>query len=139
MENSPIAFLHARLEERERIAQQVIEHLAQDGKRGFDLSQLAEPVRRHVNLNDPASVLADVAVTRRILDDHGLEIWEGGTWTEEQEFHGLTSEEFCRRCSYHEGVGSYRYGWCPTVLLLALRYEGHEDFKEDWRVSLSGE
>ena len=122
-----IAFLRARLDEREHIARAAAEetetrwhagheHL-NEGVSGADGSPVAYgpyegvlswEIRQHIAANDPGTVLADVNVKRRIIEVH----------------QGLHS------CGFWEHDDDDP---CPTLCLLALPFAGHPDYRQEWR------
>lgn len=84
---------------------------------GFILFEAAPHIARH----DPARVLRDVAAKRRILEAHDsdgahecVDGPEFGDWS----------------------LRSPHIGWevnCLTLRLLALPYDQHEDYRDEWR------
>lgn len=97
-------WLRAQLDEDERIARALDEHL--DGhERPYNL---ADPT-------DPARVVAEVDAKRRILAAHPY-----------QEY----GAEWCGRCTGQEGHESWP---CTTLRLLALPYAGRPGYRHEWR------
>lgn len=133
--NDLVAWLRARLDEDERVAQAAASDpafgyggrwAASDhgdvvpaeshgndwvavGPWGGDLGD----VGRHMAHHDPARVLADLDAKRRLLELHpyaGL----------------LSAPESCESCAVIPGP-------CPTLRLLALPYAPHPDYREEWK------
>jgi len=129
-----IAFVRACLDRVERLAREAspgpwkpnAEHdevLAVDDitvADGFALSgnQLRATVE-HIALHDPATVLADVAAKRRILDLHVLSVLDGDT--------------YCALCHMDDGLIYGPGGACETVRALAQAYAGWDGWREEWR------
>lgn len=133
-----VAFLTARLDEREALARAAVEG---DGRwryseGGGDVMlvdggyvavgpwgcDIGESYGRHIAANDPAYVLADIAAKRRIILVHqSLFSPEGPP------VHlGLRAQ--CRACS--EAVETWP---CSTLRLLSLPYVDHPDYREGWK------
>lgn len=70
MSGDLVTWLRAKLDEDERLAHAVSEHLAYGGPRGFGLGpgELPEPIRQFIWNGTPARVLAEVEAKRRRLD-----------------------------------------------------------------------
>jgi hypothetical protein len=73
-----------------------------------------EAVAKHIARHDPARILAEVDAKRRILAIHRRYVDEPG--------------QACLGCA-----GGIEWEACPIVLLLALPYVDHPDFREEWR------
>ena|SRR2546423_1019996 len=129
-----IAFLRARLDEDESLAQECeLNRVSQPGTELHDWiedprwSNGLVPARELADRFSVARVLAEVDAKRRIIDDHtsphtvvnGFCVEEGGPCTHADE----------SLCHWH-GVGG-----CSTVRLLALPYAGHPDYRQKWRPS----
>jgi hypothetical protein len=67
----------------------------------------------HIAANDPASVLADVEATRKLLA-----------------LHGATSPTVCDLCSSDWHTHAMP---CLTVRLLAVRYASWPGYREEWK------
>jgi hypothetical protein len=98
-----VAFLRARLDEDEQAAR--------DGDDAcWHIDYCDDEGKRYHERFDPARVLREVEAKRRILDEHGS---------------GSDS------CDAHDA--SMRSIPCDTLLLLALPYADHPDYREEWR------
>jgi hypothetical protein len=73
------------------------------------------PLGAHIARHDPARVLADVAVKRRIVD------------------RCQNSHETMPSWGSEDYPGGERSGLYQAVQLLALPYAGHPDYREEWR------
>lgn len=121
MTDDLVAFLTARLDERERDAIAAAgklgpdwyydsEHACVASRREHDLVATGsqdhlEPERgAHIARHDPARVLRDVAAKRHLIDDTH---WGGGPETED----------------------AYHY----TLSIVATAYADHPDYREEWR------
>ena len=105
-------FLLARIAEDEEVAQAAASAV---GRPLIDYHlDLAEA--RHIARWDPARVLAECEAKRRIVEHHSS---SGDDWP------------LCAICTE---VGPDAQGWpCLTLLLLALPYSDHGDYREEWR------
>lgn len=76
------------------------------------VNELHEADARHIAHHDPASVLADIAARRRLLDH-----WPDpfGTWGAEQADAARAMKEYALRA-------------------LAARYASHPEFRVEWRI-----
>ncbi|WP_030777311.1 DUF6221 family protein [Streptomyces sp. NRRL S-920] len=112
-------FLRARLMEDQEIA-------ADAAVAGWDRDAVDEgnPVARHVVRHGPARVLADAAARRRLVDMIlAYEAKIDGEWG----------------CLH--GAKEIEEGRCPetnpdeieALRLLAVAYDGHPDYREEWR------
>src|SRR2546423_10960409 len=127
-----IAFLRARLDEREQIARaaepgpwRVLEDSSGSvavGPEDFGIASDHTGQNRasyvHIAANDPARVLADVDAKRRIIELHST--------SDTSTFEGRTATiTWCPICRND--------GECPTLRLLALPYADHPDYRGRWR------
>jgi hypothetical protein len=143
-----IAFLNARLDEREAkakavkkprwrtdetldVVMEVTDHYLPDtiadGVMYGDMHEgLAAGVAEHIAANDPAYVLADVAAKREIIEAHpsGRDHPEGPL--------------YCLECGPKWKTGKAPRDWigypCDTLRVLALPYADHPDYREEWRL-----
>jgi hypothetical protein len=156
-----IAFLRARLDEREQAAKRIAEVYPEPWEladRGWmarvvadepsfhvvvELDQRQAPehadwlggVLEHIVLNAPSTVLAEVDAQRQILDRHKVstEVWDQGD--------GPFDVALCERCAYGQSCNHCfdrddlpLVAWpCPELRLLALPYARHPDYREAWR------
>lgn len=123
-----IEFVRARLHDRKRVALAVPERRRSWSEEGGSViaGHLTDDVvdwvydegaAEHIALNDPASVLRDVEADRRIVELHTND-------------HGA-----CRVCWRVTARSSVREDYpCATVRLLALRFDQHPDYQQEWRV-----
>ncbi|WP_033288267.1 DUF6221 family protein [Amycolatopsis jejuensis] len=148
-----IAFLRARLEEDEQHAQaccpvrwvsgpfgvQVDPTEIRDNKlaygnlgyvAGSDPNELGFAYRAHIARHDPARVLAEVDAKRRIIELH----------TPRKRHDGDLECPTCVYTGEDEDAGGNRFRYvehedapCETLLLLALPYAGHPDYREEWK------
>ncbi len=99
------------------------------------LSYLGDVIR-HVCLQAPDAVLADVAAKRQIIDLHGLIHREIG-WHDDDNDEVYDEIPVCVLCvpkhSHFLRREDVPEGWCATVRLLALPYSDHPDYRESWR------
>lgn len=143
--NDLVAFINARYDEREKIAH------AADGARweaqggavwderngsvvaGFTrvypetAIELDEGDARHMALNDPAAVLADIAMKRRILNEH----------RENPDCPGECMPGFIELAIVEENDGTLREVErfpfpCRTVRLLGSEFDTHPDYQKGW-------
>jgi hypothetical protein len=146
-----LPWLRARLDEDEQVARAALQHenvpgvwnaIGSGTKDDHDLSYWAvhqvavprwsEPSARdlmtHIARHDPARVLAEVAATRRIVDEHGP--YGGGP-------AGRTDPTACGVCVDWDEAGydgpPPATAPCLTLRLLALSYADHPDYRDDWR------
>ncbi|NAS22479.1 hypothetical protein GT755_12380 [Herbidospora sp. NEAU-GS84] len=129
-----IAFLRARLDEDEREAQagaqlhdgEPADPSYADGIADLEAAgwepQAAQRFNRYVAHFDPARALRDIASKRKILEEHGPERVREG-WNAER--------DICQTCRYDEGLDTFPYGHCPTVVALAEPYAEHPDYPKD--------
>ena len=76
---------------------------------------------RHVELHDPASVLARIAADRKILELHNATDWCGPT------------ERSCEICHEDYSWGPDHADWpCATLKALVSPYKDREGFQEAW-------
>lgn len=130
MSDDLIAFLRARLDDDEQIAQATMWD-GSDNIPGWYLSASAtvetggdtfyagdRTVANHIERHDPARVLREVEAKRRILDEYtdALRILDGFRETGWEEGRREALEMACR--------------------VLALPYADHHDFRGEWRVDL---
>jgi hypothetical protein len=115
-------FVEARLVEDEQVALAAPRHnwtvyLAGDpgGDEGTE-----QRVLDHVIRHDPARVLAEVAVKRRILEEH-----------RRIDDDTALPAGLCSTCAYGDPL-YYQAGPCKTVYLLATPFVGHQDFDPAW-------
>lgn len=81
-----------------------------------------------VAANDPAAVLADVAMKLRILDEHSHVPAVQQNYDDEYDFG-------CQACHNDPDCGTTRaLGWCETVRLLGSPYSKLPGFEEDWEL-----
>lgn len=132
-----VQWLHAQLDEDERIAREADDSLgkmnldwkyqSEDGlggkvvsARGADIIyDVAVGVGEHVSAHDPRRVLAEIAAKRRLLDlHHPVED------TEEM-------QDYCAECDL--GRKDYPYFPCTTLRLLAVPYADRPGYREEWR------
>ena len=126
--NDLLAFLHAQLDEDERVAREAI---ADDGEQdgGFeDATWLTDVDFVKPAFGDAAAVLiqtfavprrqlAEIEAKRRILEDHPY----------------LAIDGCCARCVYGEMKVGGRQGWpCVTARMLAQPYVGRAGWREEW-------
>ena len=75
--------------------------------------------RDHVARHDPARVLAECEVKRRIVEEHPMD------------FNTADEEWVCLCC---EGSGGSGQPWpCVTMCLLTLPYADHPDYRQEWK------
>ncbi len=101
------AFLRARLDEDERVARAAVDF--DYGVR--DWADDGDPVNAHIARHDPARVLREVEAKRRLLEQFRL--------------RGDSVRAVVRPVT--GGV------WDDLLRLLALPYDGHPDYREEWR------
>lgn len=111
-----VAFLRARLDEDEQVAQAVEAgpwhvdggsvYAGYPTEQVVDYSEAAEHIARH----DPARVLADVEATREVLR--------------------LTKRAFDYRETFLSGFATAMEG---ALRLFAVAYAEHPDYREEWR------
>lgn len=78
--------------------------------------------------NNPAAALADIAVKRRILDEHPHV-------PAVQQSHDHEYDFGCQTCHNDPDCGETRaLGWCDTAKLMALPYSMLPGFEEDWEL-----
>lgn len=145
-----ILFLRARLDEDEQIAQDADEQSA--WRAGTDVgdeynvavvtTQTGQPVARcgveylengegraeHIARHDPVRVLAEVEAKRRIIELHEL-VFVGHT---NHRGEPVSDPYGCRICDDWDGM-ILPGGPCSTLLLLALPWRDHPDFRSAWR------
>lgn len=81
--------------------------------------EVDNPVAAHIARHDPARVLADIAVKRRIVKLHSVLDGTGGDWDTDPPAR-------CAECRDEHP--------CTTLCLLALPYADHPDYDdENWR------
>ena len=97
--------------------------LAGSGRSGGGVHE--EAVAQHIAAHDPARVLREIDVKRRVLEIHRV---IGGWEDEDGQDIGLG----CNECG-HSAEYSDRGGWCDTVRLLALPYADRPGYREEWR------
>lgn len=142
-----IAFLRARLDDDERIAQQargaewhdgcpqaiehdecgcwIVENRPATGRvivvGGESGGVLEAADAQHMIQQDPKRVLADVAAKREIIEAHpsGRDHHEG--------------QDYCLECGPSWNGNQPRGYPCTTIRLLALPYAGHPDYQESWK------
>jgi hypothetical protein len=126
-----VAFLRARLDEDERVAQAAppgpwaedASHSVVDATGARVIYSVnggtlhpTHAVRAHVLGNDPARVLREVAAKREILEQH---VPVGG---------GMVCLSYC-----HTRTPGEEQAWpCLTMRLLVLPYAGHPDYRDGW-------
>lgn len=139
-----VAFLNARLDEEQRIADdsqggpwwidQRKDHRLIGSPRDPHMVVIWEEIGihkstpEHIATWNPARVLAEIATKRAILAEHthGPAI---------QQDHGQTDDFGCRTCHNDVHCGeTIAHGWCDTVRLMAAVYADHSDFDGAWRV-----
>lgn len=87
---------------------------------------LGDELGNHIVRHQPSRVLADVDAKRQILDDHTtMHTVTDGFCFEER---GPCTHAGEAWCDWHGTDG------CSTVLLLALPFAGHPDYREEWAV-----
>jgi len=126
-----VAFLKARLDEDEAVAQETVadfgDHWTVDGERVRGSVEYVDVLDgpgmpyAHIARHDPARVLREVEAKRRLLALHAP-TGPGG--------------DDCVVCDYGAdscGCMGTNGGWpCATLELLALPYSGHPDYRPAW-------
>jgi hypothetical protein len=136
-----IAFLRARLDEREAPLREVVRQLdayaASDGDSGIDggwdfwgsFGFAADAAFK------PREMLADVEAKRQIIDEHAIVHRNIGWLADGDEEYGEIP--VCGRCvpkhSHYSRRADVPEWWCRTLRLLALPYADHPDHREEWK------
>jgi hypothetical protein len=129
-----IAFLRARLNEDEELAQEcppnfniaesperegmfeIRAHAPEAPGRFDDLGEFQYPYAQYIARHDPARVLADVDAKRQIIEEH-------------TDLDGA----ICPTCTEQDTYRTPQAEPCRTLRLLALPYAGHPAYREGWR------
>ncbi|MEU6437460.1 DUF6221 family protein [Streptomyces albidoflavus] len=144
-----IAFLRARLREDEAAAVapetwSAFEENESTGTRRVDVDHSFERVVActlawrgvHVARHDPARVLREIDAKRRLLELHAI-VHRDAYWLDEDGEEGTDEVPVCGHCiprnSYLPHHAALPQGPCTTVLLLALPYADHPDYRAEWR------
>jgi len=96
-----------------------------DHWRGMTIESAGDQIAPHVVRWDPAHVLAECEIKRRIAAEH-------------PKYDGYGLGAYCQVCAPCDADGNPDVyddtHWpCPTLRLLALPYADHPDYREEWR------
>jgi hypothetical protein len=129
-------FLLARIAEDEKAARDE-EESAPELEGARQRPYVDFPLRGHLDRHTPARVLAECEAKRRIVELHQptplvdhMEV----ECTCGFDDHRSRWCAGCGVCVYDEGEFARPFGNCPTVLLLALPYADHPDYRQEWAV-----
>lgn len=102
---------------------------------GYDASgiEATDADRAHIARFNPARVLAESEAKRRIVELHPLNPYWGldryGRWLPRE---GEPKAWYCD-CQAEDGMIQGEAP-CPTLRILALLYDDHPDYREEWRL-----
>lgn len=96
-------------------------------KKAGDTTPFRPGLLAHIARHDPARVLREVEAKRQIVELHQEGVSNDLPPDEEPTAEGI----FCMACT---PVGEPPFYPCSTLRLLALPYDDHPDFQEEWRV-----
>lgn len=144
-----LAFINARLGEAERLGRALdgegwhahpndlhgMRRVTVDFTGEYVVAVTLAPRGEHIALHNPASVLADIAAKKKMLDCHQRVLLRKGGGAD---YH-ITAWA-CMTCggsdaAYSDNTPVLRVArWpCPTLRLLAEAYDWHPDYREEWR------
>lgn len=128
-----LAFVHARLDEEEKIAREADDisrdawlTLYEDLVRSRPLDDARAVFGVFIGTFTSARVLADIAAKRQLITEHYVT----------QRAHRGLARQVCTRCSDYADRGELArpdLAPCRTMRLLALPYASHRDYRKEWR------
>lgn len=128
-----VTFLRARLDEDEaRTRADDTRSQWHTATCGYDINEFVYECSCGV----PAQVLRDVEAKRRIVDEHQprltgfVRTLPGESLEDTQRRFRERTEQVCPTCLSSRGRAPAP---CPTLRLLALPYDSHPDYREEWK------
>jgi hypothetical protein len=142
MPDGLVAFLNARYDETEKVAEAAIgndsprwtadggevDHDGEDWKGPivYDEGKPTDAQAQHIALHDPASVLLDLEAKRAVLAVHRPR-------SEALQDSSCYAPEACDGCGSDDyGPFSEHTDDCPTLRALALQFRPHPEYRAEW-------